>query len=446
MKVHVLLYERPYTKFFFRKVIEGIFNNFDLLTISEYKKCSDIWQSDFLYDETLDTLEETCNENTIKDVINRCRTLRIMDHSRAKRIVRRTWNGIDLLFKKKKIDYVFAMSLDNYIGDILFRLANIYDVPVYSFLGSFAEGYVRFTLRGEHNYLHRDVSEEEAAVLLSKVSKTSYLPPSETESIQCSLRMNRRWFIRRKTIESIYYPLMKIFNHDPDNARFNMLNLKGIRYRDCVSSELESIFCRLNDITVDRKCTVYFPLHFCPEATTDYYLDRPTKKGGYINYILDLLDNSDSDVQFLFKEHPSMFGKRLLSDYKKILEFPNATIIHPIERSNELLDLVDVIVVDNGTVGVESLIRGKQVLALDRSYYSGMHSNLHRIDYVKTCMIKKPPTNPDPQPFVTDLLDGWIKSDYQHSSNQDHYNPEPVAKAIRRMIKLGIRLGDNNLS
>lgn len=441
MTPNVLLYERPYTKVFFRKVVNGVFENCNLITLSEYKNCSDIWQSSFLYDKSLDDFAELCDESTTRDIVNRCRTLRIMDYSRAKRIVQRTWAGVANLFEKQKIDYVISLSLDNYVIDIIFRLAAIFDVPVYSFLGSFAEGYVRFTLRGEHNFLHRGVSKEESEQLLSKLMKSYYLPPSETESSRRSLWSVRKWYLRRKTIEDIYYPLMKLITRDPDNARYNMLNLKGIRFNDCVSSELKSIFTKVDEIAIDRKKAVYFPLHFCPEATTDYYIDRPTECGGYIEYILDVISNSDPDILFLIKEHPSMYGERLISDYKRILEFPNAVLIHPQERSNKILELIDTVVVDNGTVGVESLLRGKKVLALDRSYYSGLHNNLYQINYVKKDMMGLPQWEYDPIPFISKLLDGWIEGDYKHSNDQSHYDPQPVAQAIRRMINEGIRLG-----
>ncbi len=440
MTTNVLLYERPYTKVFFRKVAIGAFNNCKLITMSEYKNCSDIWLSRYLYSDAYDHAPY-CDALTVNDIIMRCRTLRIMDSTRAQRIVHRTWSGIFELFQNFHIDYVLAMSLDNYVGDILFRIANLLGKPVYSFLGSFASGYVRFTLRGEKNCLNRGVTIEEAQKLLTEIQKSYYLPPSEQESSHRSKFAMRKWFLRRKAIENIYYPLMKMITNDPDNARFNMLNLKGIKYSECLSSEIDHLLKRLSDIKINRKCAVYFPLHFCPEATTDYYLDRPTRCGGYINYILDILEHSDPQVQFIFKEHPSMYGQRPVKEYYKILEFPNATILHPQVRSNELMDSIDTVVVDNGTVGVEALIRGKRVLALDRNYYTDLHPNCHKVNYIKLSMLDIKLIQYDSLKFVSELLDEWVKSDYEHSSDQSHYDPKPIIDAIKRMIREDIRLG-----
>lgn len=43
--------------------------------------------------------------------------------------------------------------------------------------------------------------------------------------------------------------------------------------------------------------------------------------------------------------------------------------------------------------------------------------------------------------FVSELLDEWVKSDYEHSSDQSHYDPKPIIDAIKRMIREDIRLG-----
>lgn len=48
------------------------------------------------------------------------------------------------------------------------------------------------------------------------------------------------------------------------------------------------------------------------------------------------------------------------------------------DRSNELLNMVDNVLVDTGTVGVEALLRGKRVISLSDNYYSDLHPNIVR--------------------------------------------------------------------
>lgn len=435
----LLLYERPYTKVFFRKVAEGIVPREKICTISEYKNCSDIWTSKYLYDDNLDLIAELDSE-VCEDIIRRCRTLRIMDQERARRIVRRTWAGVSKLFDQENIDLVITLSLDNYVIDIIMRIAESKKCPVYSFLGSFYSGYVRFTLRGEYNNLGIVHESSEISRLAQRLADDGFLPESESKSIKSNLLKVLKYYYRRAAIERLYYPMMKALTKDPDNARFNMLNLKGHVITDYIKPGWEKKFEHFSDIAVERDKTVYFPLHFCPEATTDYYTDRSPKLG-YINYVIDVVSQSDSDVLFLLKEHPSMYGKRLLDDYDQLLKLPNVKLLHPLDNSNEILKSVDTVVVDNGTVGVEAAVRGKRVIALDRNYYSHIHDNIKESKYVTRNQLEEPLQEIDAYQFAKQLLQGWIKSDYMHTRYQDEYDPEPIIATIKRLINEGIYLG-----
>ncbi len=157
---------------------------------------------------------------------------------------------------------------------------------------------------------------------------------------------------------------------------------------------------------------------------------------------MDILNKSSRNIKFIFKEHPSSYGKRLINEYKEILKYPNAVIIHPKERSNDVLDRVDNVVVDNGTVGIEALLRGKRVISLDRSYYDGQHPNLIKAKYVSTDLLNADTVQYDNSKLIKYLLEGWVASDYIHSSDQSIYDPQPVAKAIVNLIKKGIYLGE----
>ncbi len=261
MSTRVLLYERPYTKKFFRHVAGLAFDNLDLTTVSEYKNISNVWLSTYLYDQNLDFLELITDEE-IDDIICRCRTLRPMDYERAKRIVRRSFNGIYKLFEIKKFDYVLSLSIDNYLIDIIFRVAARFNVPVYSFVGTFVKGYIRFTLRGEHNFLDRGVTEEEIESTLKILVDKAFLPPSERSNFQNHQQEVMKFYYRRALIERIYYPLRKFITRDPDNARYNILNLQGTKFKDFVSRDLEGFFSYLSDIEIDRKTVFIFHYMF----------------------------------------------------------------------------------------------------------------------------------------------------------------------------------------
>ena len=437
----LLLYERPYTKVFFRKVAEGLTVRENTCTISEYKNCSDIWTSQYLYDKSLD-LVSVCAPGVCDDIIRRCRTLRIMDQSRARRIVQRTWAGITKLFEQNDINLVVTLSLDNYVIDIIMRVAELKNCPVYSFLGSFHPGYARFTLRGEYNRLRSECGTDEVESLAQHLTDNNFLPELEAKSIKSNLLEVLKFYYRRAAIERLYYPMMKALTKDPDNARFNMLNLKGHAITDYIKPGWEKRFEHFSDISIDKAATVYMPLHFCPEATTDYYTDRSPKLG-YMNYIVDVVTKSDPDILFLLKEHPSMYGKRLLKDYDRLQQLPNVRLLHPFDNSNEILRNVDTVAVDNGTVGVEAVARGKRVISLDRNYYSHIHKNIKMSEYISIEQLTEPLQDVDVYQIAEQLLQGWIRSDYVHTRYQDKYDPAPIVATIKQLINEGVCLGND---
>ena len=109
----------------------------------------------------------------------------------------------------------------------------------------------------------------------------------------------------------------------------------------------------------------------------------------------------------------------------------NVELIHPMVRSNELLERVDNVLVDDGTVGIEALLRGKRVISLEKNYYSELHPNISVESRVSKSSLMRALEDPEPTKMVTSLLADMFPSDYSNGKAQGSCSAESVAAGIR---------------
>lgn len=429
----ILVYTRRFSKELFQEIINKTFKNADITFYSDFKNSGDIWTGKYIYDSKYDVPNAELQDQ-MSDIICRDRVLRNTLKNKAPMLVTRLWNGIDELLSKEHFDYFFTLSIDCYTIDVLLRLCDKYNVKAISFLGSFISGYAWFTLRGERNLLKRNVSEEEAQKVFNQLIQKNYLPDSETKHVRQSHKDIFIFYYRRKLIEVLFYPFLKCIFRDPLNYHFNMCNLNGKKLSDFYNKKYETYFTHIKNLQIDPENTIYLPMHFIPEATTDYWCDNIAKVG-YNNYILNIIKNTSPDILFLIKEHPAMYGKRELSFYEKLLQFSNVKIIHPLDSSNNLLELVKTVVVDNGTVGVEAVLRGKRVISLSRSYYADLHPNIICSDTISKELLQQPITDYDNSIFIKELLDGLFHSNYKNDKKQSKCSSDQISEGLSLLLK-----------
>ena len=411
----VLVYIRPETGTFMHRLVGEVFPGAEIVSFSEHRGLADRWAGEFLYSEAYDREEDPDYLACEDEIIARCRILRRLDRDQARELARRQWNGIRSLYREEGIDCVFLLPVDLYGLDIMDRLAVLMGIRVIVPKSSFLKGYGGIGARGELYPVRQEVPLEEAEAVTAQLLERSYLPPSETKNVQKTHRFFFRYYFRRKLIEDLYYPLRKLMERDPWNSHYNMLLLKGKKFRDYYRPNVDDCFRHLDDLTFDRETTVYLPLHLIPEATTDYWASDVREAADYHRYILDLLRSTDPRITFIVKEHPAMWGRRELRFYDELARMENVLLLHPLDRSNLLLERVDNVAVDTGTVGVEALLRGKRVLALSENYYYRYHPNAFRVREITMEALHRELTDYDPVTFIRDLLRCLYPSDFVNS-------------------------------
>lgn len=433
--MNILIYVRPKSENFFRSVANNVFDDPQIVTFSDFNNLADVWAGKFIYSDDYDRPNADF-EKEAPDILPRCRTLRKMNQEKAYSLALRYWNGMEEFFSQNKFDYLLTIPVDCYSLDIICRIAQKHNIHIISIIGSPFQGRAKITLRGEYNKVREDVPDSEIKELIDKMTKVNYLSPSEIKNVTKNHSSIIKFYTRRWLIENIYYPLLKLINRDPLNYHYNIYEVKGIPIRKRIDRNFEKRFKHISDLNIEPKSTVYYPLHLIPEATTDYWCPD-IHVANYNKFILDMINNADPRITFIIKEHPAMYGRRDLDFYDKLNSIPNVILLHPMDRSNNLLQEVENVVVDNGTVGIEALLRGKRVICMSENYYYKFHPNAFRVNKVSIESLSFPLQKYNNQEFAKALLQGCFPSDFRNSRNGiPQSNVSQVVKGIKSYIQI----------
>jgi capsule polysaccharide export protein KpsC/LpsZ len=98
------------------------------------------------------------------------------------------------------------------------------------------------------------------------------------------------------------------------------------------------------------------------------------------------VDEYKNSFTFVIKEHPNVFGFRTNNFYSALINKANVILVNPEVSSNELIEACDYILVCTGTVGFESLLRGKPVISGCAPYYASRDGFLNFDDLDICCL------------------------------------------------------------
>lgn len=121
---------------------------------------------------------------------------------------------------------------------------------------------------------------------------------------------------------------------------------------------------------------VLFPLQFRPEASTSVLAREYESDTEVIRNIAFSLPGRSI---LYVKEHPSAVGIRSVDFYRKILSYPNVSLLHPNFSLRENLERFDAVVTLTSTVGFEALQKGIPVIILGRAFYEA-YPGAQRVD------------------------------------------------------------------
>ncbi|MCP9754977.1 hypothetical protein EGI26_07405 [Lacihabitans sp. CCS-44] len=341
-------------------------------TISEYGIDADV-----LIDiDNINISEITIKDfNIIDEVVNfseiysRCRGLRAIHLHEAWELVLKVSHFFINFFSESKVKLIVSGTVDNYVMDLMFRFARHFNVKCIGITDFFLfPDYKLVTKYGENSDFRIPSEEEVEKVVLKLENKEkSPLAISKKKAVLnaiwngCSFyyRFVFRYFINYQLEGKLGYeyrfaPYLRHF-YDPKQ-------LLAFTYFDKIT---------LSQIAKSRSEYIYIPLHWYPEATIDYWTDNYSKANYYQLLFRVLRFFGELGKKVILKEHPAFYFARPISIYKQIKQFPGVILLNPYVSTQDIFDVVDDVVVWNGSTGVEAIMANKNVYITTESYYSG---------------------------------------------------------------------------
>ena len=118
----------------------------------------------------------------------------------------------------------------------------------------------------------------------------------------------------------------------------------------------------------DAVKTAYIPLHYVPEATIDYWVHDEFEYD-YERSLYHAVDKlTENGFRVVAKEHPAFQLSRNFSFYKE-LKRKGVILVSGSVPTKVLFEQSDVVVVWNGSTGIEAALYGKPVVRVCNSYY-----------------------------------------------------------------------------
>lgn len=274
-------------------------------------------------------------------------------------------------FKENKYDILLTHTVDEYVGDVMMRVAKYFGIEVIGYCAnSFDSRYISITERGEYQKVRQpsEVEIEEFFKFLSqKASKPYFSSPYTTYR-----NIVRKYFIYKAKYLLHYQLLYKMMDRNSYRYMMTRSDTYPRRLKDIFSAN-RHMYNSIKDISVKllKERTIYVPLHYHPESTTDYWIRQPDYPTYYPSLFKTLRYYSESGFQVLVKEHTASYMQRDIRIYEAISKIPHVYLLSPFITTYEVLDHVDHVVVWTGTTGVEAIMQGKKViLAAGETYYS----------------------------------------------------------------------------
>jgi hypothetical protein len=324
-------------------------------TVSDYTP--DDWQ-----------VYRTCVHQELPAIIARCRGLRDVPFAEAKDLVLRATKWAHDFFRSHEYRLFVFHIIDNYVVDILCRVAQYRGIVTLCLSEWFIEPYRRHTIFGE---LHpaRDVDDTEVDAVM-----TYFETPRKAYWLDGIDRRNRqRYFLYlyvrflilyfwRYTVGYCWRGNLGYEYRFPVIFRVRLRNLFVHRYFSTITAD---------EVAAEPERFIVIPLHTFPEANVDYWMTDWRDADYYTSLYEAITFLRSEGMTVLLKEHPGFMYQRDAAIYRQLRAFGNVRLIDPYSPSSSVLDTVPQVLVWHGTMGIEAVMRGRRVSVFDSTYYSG---------------------------------------------------------------------------
>lgn len=338
-------------------------------TISEYKKDADFHidlngvERDWLTESESKIFNKIFD---IEDIVIRCRGLRDSNYMFARKLVFRAFLFFDNFYRANpSVKLIVSGAVDNFVMDVMHRLGCHYGVKFIGVTDSFmSPEYKLITVRGESSGF-ANPSDDEVRMIYERIKRTALSPnlPSRRKAVWRASYSLASYIFRLAVRHLFYYRVQGKLAYEYIFAPL----LKGF----CSFDQLLALsyLRKKHEVKLKKgKRYAYLPLHYVPEATTDYWIDDLY----HVDYLTSVLNTTrflqSEGFEVLVKEHPAYYLARS-SEFYKVLESQGCQILTPFIPTVDIFSIVDLVVVWNGSTGIEAIVHKKPVVKVTNSYY-----------------------------------------------------------------------------
>ena len=373
-KSKVICYVRPWNLEQFKHLAENAFPDSEIEFCSEHKSIDRLELSDRYYKSLkidIDTLKNSTAGNQISseecnDIIERCRLLRSLSREKAEKHLFAMAVSVQEILNEEKPDYILSLTVDSYIIDLIRLFSEKSNVKFIGLIPTFINGFYRISSRGEAN-VNNAPPLEAVNSIKSKLLDKTYTPAFISKAINNQTRIVfKRWI--SNILRVPYFTFKRWLSGDYYNYHYWVSQIIPREFISFFPPKLHGDADWKKQTENTNKPILYIPLQMFPECTVDYWCDE-LEYTKYYDVLEKFIANKHQDFHILIKEHPGVAGNRPSSFYAKLNSDKRITIVPTFVPSNEVLDKSNAVVINTGTVGFESALRGKAVLAFSNVYY-----------------------------------------------------------------------------
>lgn len=380
---------------------------------------------------SLDTanIDVILSEERKAEIVLRCRLLRVMSDSEARKHLNAMAVAIHSGFKEGVPDYFLSLTVDSYVLDLYDNFCDYFSVKKIFLVPTFVNGHFRVTSKGEGT-INSQSSQELADELRTTLLNPLYVPSFNTKSTKSPVKyILKRWLSNLLRVP--YFFIKRYLSHDKFNyhywssqvvSQLNFNYLPKLSFGDPAWEEC---------LKERQKPSIYIPLQMVPECTVDYWVND-VAYADYYNVIDKFIDTYSADFNIIIKEHPSILGSRPIGFYKNMELRKDVTIVPTYTPSNYVIEKADSILVLTGTVGFEAALRGKAVFSFAEPYYKyGRFIHTISLDtpaeYLNEQIRKaneSPVTSAEQDELLEHLCTQLYKGRFLNDGTWDENNPE----------------------
>lgn len=375
-KPRVFVFCRPYLVADFRNNVAPLDEEFEFTFLTDgFCEGTPDTRADF-YAALRD--RQMCNELSAVDEDNvrtRCRLLRNIDRGQAHALMHAMASVLARRLDEFRPSTVLCHLVDEYIIHLLSLLAEKRSIPFVNYFASYFPGRVQLT-EGAHG-VPLDVYEPSDAEVREALNLILQPRFRQNYTQRPNYSVWRHFLnVQRYKAKVLVFSLRSLIERDRWNLHYRVTPYvaERRRVRDFPrKSDFHSDWRRRIERLASERGgpTIYLPLAYFPEATTDYWV-RNLRMTEYERCLIEIIRSlaGAPDGSLIIKEHLHMMGARARSFYSELMSIPNVVSVHPLEHSNELLSMSDAVVMGAGSVGIEATVRNKPVFSYcDTSYW-----------------------------------------------------------------------------